>query len=63
MAISQNEERSKNGKLAEYSQADLQTMMAEHIENLIRENAQVAQDQVEYAKKEQEYKNSVKGLD
>ena len=28
-------------------------MMAEHIENLIRENAQVAQEQEEYAKKEE----------
>ena len=28
-------------------------MMAEHIENLIRENAKVAQDQTEYAKKEE----------
>ncbi|MDD3220317.1 MAG: hypothetical protein PHC41_14145 [Lachnospiraceae bacterium] len=28
-------------------------MMAEHIENLIRENAQIAQDQTEYAKKEE----------
>ena len=28
-------------------------MMAEHIENLIRENARVAQNQEEYAKKEE----------
>ena len=28
-------------------------MIAEHIENLIRENTQVAQDQTEYAKKEE----------